>query len=104
LTFRAARDLPASARGNWTGPRASKKARLSRQQLRRLHALLAEDWDLVEWNGRYEFYFVFSVESGLTTISGILSSFWMLTVVSLRCYWAAQKGTTGTTSSLRWCR
>jgi hypothetical protein len=85
-TFRAARDLPASAGGNWTGPHTSKKARLSRQQLRCLHALLAEDWDLVKWNGRYEFYFIFLVESGLTTISGILSSFWMLTVVSSQCY------------------
>jgi hypothetical protein len=43
-TCRAARDLPASVGGNWTGPRASKKARLSRQQLRRLHALLGEGW------------------------------------------------------------
>ncbi|KAJ7858242.1 hypothetical protein B0H14DRAFT_3447369 [Mycena olivaceomarginata] len=51
-TFRAACDLPTSAGGNWMGPRASKKARLSRQQLRCLHTLLAEDWDLVEWNGR----------------------------------------------------
>ncbi|KAJ7813717.1 hypothetical protein B0H14DRAFT_3477601 [Mycena olivaceomarginata] len=33
-TCHAARDFPSSATGNWTGPRASKKARLTRQQAR----------------------------------------------------------------------
>ncbi|KAJ7891616.1 hypothetical protein B0H14DRAFT_3428403 [Mycena olivaceomarginata] len=51
-TCNAARNLPSSSTGNWTGPRASKKARLMRQQLRRLRALLEDDWDLVEWDGR----------------------------------------------------
>ncbi|KAF8176397.1 hypothetical protein K438DRAFT_1770595 [Mycena galopus ATCC 62051] len=41
-----------SAGWGWTGPRASKKARLSREHIRRLRELLAEDWELVEWNGR----------------------------------------------------
>ncbi|KAJ7308736.1 hypothetical protein DFH08DRAFT_823764 [Mycena albidolilacea] len=53
----AARDLPSSATGNWTGPRLSKKARLTRQQLRCLRALLEDDWDLVEWDGRHVFCF-----------------------------------------------
>ncbi|KAF8192033.1 hypothetical protein K438DRAFT_1762598 [Mycena galopus ATCC 62051] len=48
----AAADLPSSGAGGWTGPRASKKARLSREHIRRLRELLAEDWELVEWNGR----------------------------------------------------
>ncbi|KAJ7838501.1 hypothetical protein B0H14DRAFT_3459337 [Mycena olivaceomarginata] len=43
--------------GTGTGPRLSKKARLTRQQLRRLRALLEDDWDLVEWDGRHVFCF-----------------------------------------------
>ncbi|KAJ6575824.1 hypothetical protein B0H10DRAFT_2103931 [Mycena sp. CBHHK59/15] len=45
-----AHHLPSSGTG-WTDPRASKRRRLSRYQIRRHKDLLANDHDLVEWDG-----------------------------------------------------
>jgi hypothetical protein len=45
--------IPASSGGSWVGPRPSKRARPSRRRLKRLPELLEEDYELVEWDGRY---------------------------------------------------
>ncbi|KAJ7712701.1 hypothetical protein B0H14DRAFT_2645142 [Mycena olivaceomarginata] len=50
-SFRGA-ELRTCAGGNWTGPRATKKARLTQRGVRRLRALLEDGHELIEWDGR----------------------------------------------------
>ena len=88
--------LPASAGGAWIGP-DPKKPRLSHQQPRRLQALLAEGYDLVEWDGRYvKLTQLQQLQLKSSATVDARNSFWILRAESLRYCWVALMEMIGT--------
>lgn len=95
-----AANLPSSSAGNWTGSRPPKRRRLSRNQIRRLQALLDEGNDLVEWDGRC--VRLYSIASSDDPCPATPSSSWTPTVESWQFSWVVPRAMTGTKSSERW--